>query len=234
MNVNTSGVEAGSTSAFRQDVVAPVNRTSWGAIWAGFFVALAVEFVLTVLMVGIFASFVHPGGGTPSGLSFGIGIAIWFFLQTLGAFYTGGWVTGKLAGKPDRWWNALHSFAVWGLTTAVLVYILVAAAGSAVTGTLDLVRSGLGIATSAAQAAPATTSGAIARTQSVNVGNATKIVGNAAKSAGAVGVAIATWIPIFLFITFGVSLAAALGGGLSSTPDGWRGEPSRVTRGTAS
>ena len=62
------------------------GTTSWGAIWAGLFVTLGVETLFTILMVGIFASFVHPGGATVSGLSFGIGIAVWFFLQTIGSF----------------------------------------------------------------------------------------------------------------------------------------------------
>ena len=216
MSIETTSIETGYAGGLRRDAF-PTSRTAWGAIWAGFFVALGVEFVLTILMIGIFASFVHPGGTSPSGLSFGIGIAIWFFLQTLGALYVGGWAAGRLAGKPDGWWNALHSFAVWGMTTAVLVYLLVLGAGSAVNGTMNLVRSGLGLTTTAAAAAPGATSSVIGGARnSLNVGNVTAVVGNAAKSAGAVGVAVATWIPIFLFITFGCSLGTALLGGFAT------------------
>ncbi len=233
MNADVASAQTREVSDITEQDAALARRTSWGAIWAGFFVALAAEFVLTILMVGIFASFVHPGGGSPSGLSFGIGIAIWFFLQTIGSYYLGGWVCGRLARKPDGWWNAVHALAVWGITTAVMVYLLVGAAGSAVSGTLDLVRSGLGIATNAAQAVGPAAANAAA--QQHNVGSAVAAAGNAVKGAGTVAVAIATWIPIFLFITFGVSLGTALLGGLAGTPGTTRSDyrQTRVTRGTA-
>lgn len=181
--------------------------TSWGAIWAGFFVTLGVETLFTILMIGIFASFVHPGGGTPSGLSFGIGIAIWFFLQTIGSYYCGGWVAGMLARKPESGWNAMHSFAVWALSTVVITYALVSGAGSAFAGTLSLLRTGLGMAAASAPMASAGTA---------SVGQTVAAIGRGAQSAGSIGVAIATWIPIFLFITFGVSFLTAMLGGRSA------------------
>lgn len=229
MNVRTANVETGAAAA-DEATAFNLSRTSWGAIWAGFFVALGVEFILTALMIGIFASFVHPGGGTPSGLSFGIGIAIWFFLQTLGAYYVGGWVAGRLARKPDGLWNAMHSFAVWGITTAVMLYLLVAAAGTAFNGTMDLVRTGLGMANTAATA---TRSTGVATTpgQTTSPAAATQALGNAAKRAGSTAVAIATWIPIYLFITFACAIGTAMLGGLVSTPGDWAGRH-RMTHGT--
>lgn len=181
------------------------SNTSWGAIWAGFFVTLAVEALFTLLMIGIFASFVHPGGGSPSGMSFGIGIAVWFFLQTIGAYYCGGWVAGMLARRPDTGWNSLHGWAVWGLSMIVMVYLLASAAGPSYVGTLNNVRAGLGM--------QMTTVSAPANMPSNSVGGTVSAVGQGVQTAGTAGnLAMATWIPIFLFITFGVSLATAIAG----------------------
>lgn len=181
------------------------SSTSWGAIWAGFFATLGVETLLSLLMIGIFSSFIHPGGGSPSGMSFGIGIAVWFFLQTIIAYYVGGWVTGMLARRPDAGWNSLHGWAVWGLSTIVLVYLMASAAGPSYIGTLNNIRAGLGM-----QMATVT---APANAPSTSVGNTVTALGNGAQTAAAGGnLAMATWIPIFLFITFGVSLATALSG----------------------
>ncbi len=282
----TVAVETGTRATLRA-------RTSWGAIWAGFFVALGVEFLLTLLMIGIFASMVHPGGGTPSGTSFGIGIALWIFFETIAAFFCGGWVAGKLAGKGDGVLNAVHGSAVWGITTAVLLYLLVAMAGSAVNGALNVVRGAFGIASTAthvtAAAAGTAASSPIAskvlsqnpatadaarylkttgdasvltrflsesngpqksadrtalvkavsrenhvstaqastivdrwQTQAQNVGNsvgkAANVAGQVAQTAGGVAVTIATWVPIFFFITLIVSLGTALAGAWVSAP----------------
>lgn len=186
------------------------GNTSWGAIWAGFFATLGVEAVLSLLMIGIFASFIHPGGGSPSGMSFGIGIAVWFFLQTIIAFYVGGWVAGMLARRPDAGWNSLHGWAVWGLTTVVMVYLLASAAGPSYMNTLNNIRTGLGM--------QMTTVTAPANAPSQSVGNTVIALGRGAQTAATGGnLAMATWIPIFLFITFGVSLATALGGAASGS-----------------
>jgi hypothetical protein len=185
------------------------SSTSWGAIWAGFFVTLAVETLFTLLMIGIFSSLVHPGGGGSS-MGFGIGIAVWFFVQTLLAYYCGGWVTGMLARRPDSGWNAMHGWAVWGLATIVMVYLLASAAGPSYVGTLNNVRMGLGM--------QLTTVTAPANTPGNSVAGTVNAIGAGAQNAATGGnLAMATWIPIFLFITFGVSLATAIAGSASGS-----------------
>lgn len=186
------------------------SGTSWGGIWAGFFVTLGIETLFTLLMIGIFAGFVHPGGGSPSGMSFGIGIAVWFFLQTIGAYYCGGWVAGMLARRPDTQWNSLHGWAVWGLSTIVMVYLLASAAGPSYIGSLNNIRSGLGM--------QLTTVTAPANMPSNSVGGTVAAVGRGVQTAGTSGnLAMATWIPIFLFITFGVGLITAIMGSSSGS-----------------
>jgi hypothetical protein len=110
-----------------------------------------------------------------------------------------------LARRPDTQWNTLHGWAVWGLSTIVLVYLLASAAGPSYVGTLNNVRAGLGM--------QLTTVSAPATMPSNSVGGTVSAIGRGVQTAGLNGnLAMATWIPIFLFITFGVSLATALAG----------------------
>ncbi|BDE07950.1 hypothetical protein WPS_32260 [Vulcanimicrobium alpinum] len=73
------------------------RRISWGAIFAGLFVALATQLLLSILGVGIGASTIHIGSSdsaSASGLE--IGSAIWFFFSILIALFVGGWVAGTV------------------------------------------------------------------------------------------------------------------------------------------
>lgn len=203
-----------------------VNRTAWGAIWAGFFVALGVEVLFSWLMVGVFSSMVHPGGGTPSGTTFGIGLGLWIFAQSLVALYLGGWVAGRLANKPDRRTGGVHGLTVWGITTATLALMIFLVASSAVNTTLRATTNAMGVAGANAPAAvaPYTRTNRLGNavnnaTNQNSVGSAAAAAGNAAESIGSVALSVMVWFPIFLFITAASSLGmAVLGGAVGSTP----------------
>lgn len=155
--------------------------TSWGAIWAGFFVALASELMLTLLMVGIFAGVLSS---TPSSSGLVIGVAAWMFFQTLIAYYFGGWVAGRMASVREGG-AALHATAVWGVTTAALLYLIGSLGGSFAALALGVLRGAFG-------------------------------VGSPIASPGGVGLAIATWVPIYFFFTLLCSLGCAVWGGRSA------------------
>jgi len=92
----------------------------------------------------------------------------------------------------------------------VMVYLLASAAGPSYIGTLNNIRMGLGMQM-ATVSAPATM-------PSNSVGSTVAAIGRGAQTAGIGGnLAMATWIPIFLFITFGVSLGTALAGSASGS-----------------
>ncbi|MBC5801340.1 MAG: hypothetical protein GIW94_15445 [Candidatus Eremiobacteraeota bacterium] len=147
-------------SRLAPDVSATIRRISWGAIFAGLFVALATQLLLSVLGVGIGASTIHVGSNdSASATGLGIGSAIWFFLSILAALFVGGWVAGTVAGMPRRVEGLLHGVVVWSLTTLVTVYLLTTAIGGILGGATGLLGKALGAAgTGAAAAAPAVTS----------------------------------------------------------------------------
>lgn len=178
--------ERGSTVAVEHGIdraqTVRAAGTSWGAIWAGFFVALASELMLTLLMVGIFAGVLSS---SPSSGGLVIGVAAWMFFQTLIAYYFGGWVAGRMARVRDGG-ASLHATAVWGVTTAALVYLIGSLGGSTAALALGVLRGAFGVG------------------------------GSPVASPGGVGLAIATWVPIYFFFTLFCSLGCAVWGGRSA------------------
>lgn len=144
-------------SRLAPDLSATIRRISWGAIFAGLFVALATQLLLSILGVGIGASTIHIGsGGGASAAGLGIGSGIWFFLSIVVALFVGGWVAGTVAGMPRRVEGLLHGVVVWSLTTLVTVYLLTTAIGGILGGATGLIGKVVGVAgTGAAAAAPA-------------------------------------------------------------------------------
>jgi hypothetical protein len=137
---------------------AALRRISWGAVFAGAIVALAVELMLGVLGVGVGASAIKVGAGTSPMSGLGLGAAIWFVISALIAIYIGGWVAGKLAGVPTRTDGALHGFITWALATLALFYLLSTAVGALMGGAASFLESAAGIAAKGANiTAPAMT-----------------------------------------------------------------------------
>lgn len=146
------------------DVAVPVagRRLSWGAVIAGVIIILIVQFLLSLLGVGIGASTIDPTqhGGTPEASSFGIGAGLWWVICSLIAVFAGAWVAGRLASMPDRTDGMLHGLVAWGLSMLLLIYLLTTAVSSLVGGAFSVVGSALQAAGQSAQAVGGAASGA--------------------------------------------------------------------------
>lgn len=67
------------------------TRLSWGAVFAGVVIAVAVQLVLGILGAGIGLSMVDPvEGTTPGAAGFGIGAGIYWLITTVVALGAGG------------------------------------------------------------------------------------------------------------------------------------------------
>jgi hypothetical protein len=81
------------------EVVSARRRISWGAIFAGVTVVLAVQLLLSMLGLGVSLSFVNPAeGNSPNTSSIGLGAGTWWGVSYLIALFAGGYVAGRLAG----------------------------------------------------------------------------------------------------------------------------------------
>lgn len=112
------------------------HHVSWGAIFAGLFIALVSQIVLTILGVAIGLSVITPdtsGAGGASAGQVASNAAWWWVVTSIIALFFGGWVAGRMAGLIGKTDAALHGLVTWGLT-GVATIILLSLGGGAVAG----------------------------------------------------------------------------------------------------
>jgi len=132
------------------------RRMSWGAIFAGLFVTLAIFVTLQILGAGIGLSAVDlTGSRVTSGTSLGIGAAVWWLIAGLISLFIGGWVAGRFASLPNKLDRALHGLTTWAFFYVVMFVLATTAMSALVGGGLSL----LGKSASAAGQAAASPQG---------------------------------------------------------------------------
>lgn len=154
-----------------------INQISWGAVLAGVVIALITQLLLNMLGAGIGLATLDPGtSDNPSLGGFGIGAGIWWVLSGIIASFVGGWIAGRLAGKPRESTGGLHGLTTWAVTSLVVVYLLTSALGSILGGALGALGTatrGVGGVASAAAPAAAGQGGQIADAVQSQVSEAT-------------------------------------------------------------
>nr|WKN35419.1 hypothetical protein K4G66_23885 [Tunicatimonas sp. TK19036] len=106
-----------------------IKRISWGAVIAGFLLAVVINLTLNLLGLGLGLGSIDPmeQNAVPSGI--GIGSIIWYVISTIISLVGGGWVAAHLAGIPNRWDSILHGLLSWCLFTIFSFYLLTTAVG---------------------------------------------------------------------------------------------------------
>ena len=116
------------------------SRISWGAIFAGVVLAIAVQLVLGILGTGIGLTLVDPvEGTTPGSAGFGIGAGLYWIVTTIIALGAGGYAAARVAGVHDRFDGLVHGLVVWGVTLILTLYLLTSAVGGIIGGALRTV-----------------------------------------------------------------------------------------------
>ena len=129
----------GLISEYRGDMFR--SRVSWGAIFAGTAIGLALMLLLSLLGMAIGFSAINFGGENGAFSGIPTGAAIWLALSQLIALGIGGFVAGRLAAIPKLTSSALHGTAVWALATLLLLYTATTAIGVLVGGAASVVGS---------------------------------------------------------------------------------------------
>jgi hypothetical protein len=109
---------------------AAVNPVSWGAIFAGSAVAVALMILFTTLGVGIGASALDPQYDQNPGSGLGFGSGLYLIVTQLIALAAGGYVAARLAGIPRPVISTLHGTAVWAIATIFLAWAAVMGGGA--------------------------------------------------------------------------------------------------------
>ena len=106
------------------------RRISWGALFGGVILVVAIELLLALLGAGIGLGTVNVNAGsTPDASSFGIGAGLWWVVSSCIALFAGGYAAAWLAGIEVRFDGILHGLVTWGIATIVTVYLLTSAIG---------------------------------------------------------------------------------------------------------
>jgi hypothetical protein len=128
------------------------RRVSWGAVFAGAIVAIAVGALLTVLGIAIGATTIDTlERSTPDAGTLGLASGLWATFASLLAMGVGGYVAARLSGTSSNQDGILHGLTVWALAlilgTAVAASSLAGVASVAVRGAgaaMGGVATGLG------------------------------------------------------------------------------------------
>ena len=133
-----------------------LNRISWGAIFAGLFLALVTYLFLGVLGTAIGAGAVDATGDRNPLSGFGTGAGIWVGVSTLLALAVGAFFAGHSA--PAK--GILHGVLCWAVTTLIAVYAISSFAGGVIGTATRVAGSGIALAGQGmAAAAPEIASG---------------------------------------------------------------------------
>lgn len=111
------------------------RRISWGAVFGGVVLVVAVQLLLSLLGAGIGLDTVNTNAGTtPDASSLGLGAGIWWIITSVIALAFGGYAAAWLAGIELRWDGVLHGLITWGIASILTVYLLSSAIGSLIGG----------------------------------------------------------------------------------------------------
>ena len=117
----------------------PVTPDSWGSIFAGMFVTIVLQIMLTLLGIAIGIASIQPLQGQASAQNMALGSGIWLLVTGLISIWVGAWVAGRLSGGPLLADGMLHGIVTWCVSMVAMFYLLATAVGAVLGGTGALV-----------------------------------------------------------------------------------------------
>jgi len=129
-----------------------LKRVSWGAIFAGAFIALGVMILLGMMGSAIGFNAIEPQQREPfEGI--GVGAGIWWICTSIIALGIGGFVAARLSGIPDRTAATAHGATVWGLVTVFTLWMATSTLGMLLNPATGALAGTMRVATTVASAA---------------------------------------------------------------------------------
>ncbi|NLE29059.1 MAG: hypothetical protein GX629_05265 [Phycisphaerae bacterium] len=196
------------------------KRISWGAIFAGTFVAVIIQIMLTLLGVAIGLGSISPAEGEIASEALGTGAAIWWIISTLIALFIGGWVAAHFAGVVRTIDGALHGLVTWSLAMLLIFTMLGTTLGALGTAALGTPEGRQTISRAGQQDQMSRDAG----TQTPD-----SETDQAVKEEKAVSIASGTALAMFIMLLLGAG-AAIIGGYVGSPSDIWSEDIDRRDR----
>lgn len=150
--VNTYDTGTATTGGTGVEIVPAARRISWGAVFGGVVLGLAINLLLSLLGIGVGLTTIDPAqaAGSPSAGSLGIGAAIWWIVSMLVAMFVGGYTAARLAGVFQQGDGVLHGLITWAFLLLVTFYLLTSAIGGIIGGAFSTLAGGVQAAAGAA------------------------------------------------------------------------------------
>lgn len=140
-----------AASPIHADSERVIRRVSWGAIFAGTVIAMALMVFFATLGIAIGAAAVDPASEANPLSGMGIGSGIYLVVTQLLSLAVGGFAAAKLAGVPRTTSSILHGLSVWALSTLLALWLAISGAGAIFGAASSLVGSTTRAATNVAQ-----------------------------------------------------------------------------------
>jgi hypothetical protein len=122
-------------------IIRRVPAISWGSIFAGTFVFLAIEVTFGLLGMAIFATAANPRTAHPVG-GMSVGIGIWTVVLSIVALYFAGKCASRLSGAIDRNSGLYHGLVTFGMSIFAVILVAALTLGSTVPGNASLSQVG--------------------------------------------------------------------------------------------
>lgn len=131
----THTVPAGSTAGDdRAYLRGRLRHVSWGAIFVGLIIAIALQILLGLLGVGLGFSILDPTDPMGGVRAWGIGTGIYFVLVQVLSLGVGGYIAARLAPARTDQTAIFHGLSIWALATIIMVWLGGTGVGLAVGG----------------------------------------------------------------------------------------------------
>ncbi|QJR81923.1 hypothetical protein CA267_014750 [Alteromonas pelagimontana] len=150
MERETLGTTATAAATFNEG-----HRVSWGAIFAGVTLMVALSWLLLLLGSAIGVGIADATDLSAMGDGLGIGSIIWILISTIVATFAGGLLAAKIAGILDDRIGALHGLTVWSVGTLLMVVL----GASGIGGAMNSIGNALGTVNKASASVASTGSG---------------------------------------------------------------------------
>ncbi|MET4140756.1 hypothetical protein [Pedobacter sp. UYP1] len=123
-----------------------ISRLSWSAVFAGVFIAIAIQLLLTLLGLSIGFGSINPVEDAKPFSGLGTGALIWWIVTMLISLFAGGWVAGWFSNQVQKTDLILHGLITWCLLTFLNIYLVTSSVSKIVGGAGSVITKGLSMA----------------------------------------------------------------------------------------
>lgn len=110
------------------------SGVSWGAIWAGIFVAMFTQLLLGMLGLALGLSIMNPSINI-SAKGLGIGTGLWLLIITVVSIFAGTFTTGRLANYTAKYDGVIHGIVTLSFLVVLSIFLTTIGVSNAIGGT---------------------------------------------------------------------------------------------------